>query len=130
MHRSLLQYLDGILDSGERIQNYSQGVTFQEFSSDPMMMDAVIRNVEITGEAVKQVPPDLKARYPESDWKRIAGFRDILSYTFFSISPATIWDTGTYMPPDVPLDDITCNRMGHWKEPSPCIRFDYQGFIA
>ncbi len=68
MHRSLLQYLDGILDSGERIQNYSQGVTFQEFSSDPMMMDAVIRNVEITGEAVKQVPPDLKARYPESDW--------------------------------------------------------------
>ena len=92
MHRSLLQYLDDILNSLERIQNYTQGITFQEFSSDPMRIDAVIRNFEIIGEAVKQLPPELKERYPGSDWKRIAGFRDILSHAYFSISPAIVWD--------------------------------------
>lgn len=55
--------------------------------------DAVIRNFEVIGEAIKNLPSYLKERYPKTDWKKIAGFRDVLTHAYFGIKPTILWDT-------------------------------------
>ncbi|MCK9630212.1 MAG: DUF86 domain-containing protein [Methanoregula sp.] len=57
-----------------------------------MRVDAVVRNFEIIGEAVKNLSGDLKARYPETDWKSVAGFRDMLIHGYFGIDLEILWD--------------------------------------
>jgi uncharacterized protein with HEPN domain len=54
--------------------------------------DAVIRNFEVIGEAIKNLPSDLKERYPKTDWKKIAGFRDVLTHAYFGVKPTILWD--------------------------------------
>jgi len=54
--------------------------------------DAVIRNFEVIGEAIKNLPSDLKKRYPKTDWKKIAGFRDVLTHAYFGVKPTILWD--------------------------------------
>ena len=54
--------------------------------------DAVIRNFEVIGEAIKNLPGDLKERYPKTDWKKIVGFRDVLTHAYFGVKPSILWD--------------------------------------
>jgi len=93
MRRTTLQYLDDILEAADRIERYTKNTSFEEFSSDTMRSDAVIRNFEVIGEAVKNIPEDLKKKYPDTDWRRIAGFRDILSHAYFGVRLTILWDT-------------------------------------
>ena len=55
--------------------------------------DAVLRNLEVLGEAAKNVPDEFRARHPEIEWSRIAGLRDVLIHRYFGIDYATVWDT-------------------------------------
>ncbi len=57
-----------------------------------MRIDAVIRNFEVIGEAIKNLPEDFRDRYPGTDWKKIAGFRDVLTHVYFGIKPSILWD--------------------------------------
>ncbi|GAP97780.1 hypothetical protein NIES2104_43310 [Leptolyngbya sp. NIES-2104] len=68
-------------------------MTFEEFLSDELRYDAVIRNLEILGEAAKKVPQDLRNRSPETEWRNIAGLRDIIAHAYFQIRDEIIWDT-------------------------------------
>jgi uncharacterized protein with HEPN domain len=92
MRRTTLQYLDDILEASRRIERYVGDVTFSEFCADTMRMDAIIRNFEVIGEAVKNLPDDLKENNPDTDWRKIAGFRDVLSHAYFGINPTILWD--------------------------------------
>ena len=56
------------------------------------MYDAVVRNLEVIGEAVKGIPADVRERAPGIDWRRIAGLRDVLAHAYFAIDDATLWD--------------------------------------
>ncbi|AGB02295.1 HepT-like ribonuclease domain-containing protein [Methanoregula formicica] len=67
-------------------------MTFEEFKNDRMRIDAVVRNFEIVGEATNHLSPDLKARYPNTDWKSIAGFRDTLIHGYFGVDLEILWD--------------------------------------
>ncbi|ADN02283.1 nucleotidyltransferase [Spirochaeta thermophila DSM 6192] len=55
-------------------------------------MDAVLRNLAVIGEAVKHLPHDLKDRYPQMDWRKIAGLRDIIVHEYFGIDEDILWD--------------------------------------
>ncbi|MGA7797825.1 MAG: DUF86 domain-containing protein [Methanoregula sp.] len=81
-----------MLESSDKIEKYLHGISFDEFTSDEMRKDAVIRNFEIIGEAIKNLPAELKEQYPKTDWKKIAGFRDVLTHAYFGIKPTILWD--------------------------------------
>ena len=78
MPRDFRVYLEDILGAISKIRRYTDGLSKQGFAADEKTLDAVIRNLEVIGEAVKQLPADLRARQPGLDWQKIAGLRDIL----------------------------------------------------
>lgn len=92
MPRDYKVYLDDILEAIAWIRIYTTGFTYDSFQDDRKTIDAVVRNLEIIGEAVKQVPERIRGQYPDVDWKKIAGLRDILIHNYFGIDLELIWD--------------------------------------
>lgn len=92
MSRDYKVYLDDILEAIGWIRIYTTGLSYEEFQDDRRTVDAVVRNLEIIGEAVKQIPENIRLQYPDIDWKKIAGLRDILIHNYFGIDLELIWD--------------------------------------
>jgi uncharacterized protein with HEPN domain len=92
MPRSQLLYLNDIAEAAGNIRSYVGDLSFEEFRDDRMRVDAVIRNFEVIGEAVKNVSDDLKQQFPSTDWKAVAGFRDMLIHGYFGVDPEILWD--------------------------------------
>ncbi len=85
--REHLFFIKDILDSIRKIEKYTKGLSFEELKKNEMVLDAVIRNFEIIGEAAKNIPKDIKEKYPYVEWKEAAGFRDVLIHDYFGIQP-------------------------------------------
>jgi len=92
MSRDYGLYLDDILESIDRISEYVQGMDENDFSSDRKTQDAVIRNLEIIGEAARNLPDILKDEHKEMEWPKIIGLRNILAHEYFGVSIPIIWD--------------------------------------
>jgi len=92
MSRNLDLYLDDILASIAKIQRYTADMTWDSFIADERTFDAVTRNLQIIGEAVKNIPPEVRGQYPQIEWRKIAGLRDILAHTYFAVEDQVIWD--------------------------------------
>ena len=92
MHRDYRLYLDDILDSIDRIREYIQGMDDDAFGSDRKTQDAVIRNLEVIGEASRNIADELKAQANEIEWSKIIGFRNILAHEYFGVSVPIVWD--------------------------------------
>ncbi len=85
-------YLQDILDAVATIRRYTRGLDREGFRQDEMRRDAVIRNLEIIGEAVKQIPEPLKATVQDVEWRKIAGLRDVLIHQYFGLDADVLWD--------------------------------------
>ncbi|MBI5560841.1 MAG: DUF86 domain-containing protein [Deltaproteobacteria bacterium] len=92
MPRDYKVYLDDILEAVTKISDYTKGLTLEGLKDDAKTLDAVVRNLEIIGEAAKKVPEEIRRRCPDVEWKRIAGLRDILIHEYFGIDVNIIWD--------------------------------------
>jgi len=84
-------FLADIFDCGKKIESYAKGRTYANFLNDSMFRDAVIRNLEIIGEAAKHLPRSFRLKYPEIDWARMAGFRDIAIHEYFAVDYEIVW---------------------------------------
>jgi len=94
-------YLEDILGCIGNIEEYSKGISYAEFKKDQMRIDAVIRNLEIIGEAVKKLPDGFRKDYPDVEWAKIAGLRDILIHEYFGVNLEIIWDVVSNKIPDL-----------------------------
>ena len=85
-------YLDDILDAVQQIRTYLADLSEEAFTTDRKTQDAVIRNLEIIGEAAGNLPEQIQEAAPEIDWRKIKGLRNILIHEYFGINLPIIWD--------------------------------------
>ena len=91
--RDVRLYLDDILEAIDKIERYTEGLNFEQFRKDDKTGDAVVRNFSVIGEAVKNIPPGVRKKYPDIPWKIIAGMRDKLVHEYFGIRYDVVWET-------------------------------------
>jgi len=91
--REFRDYLSDIFDTIEKIEGFTQDIYFEAFAEDEMRVFAVVRALEIIGEAAKNVPMDLKENYPSVPWKEMAGTRDKLIHFYFGVNLNVVWKT-------------------------------------
>jgi uncharacterized protein with HEPN domain len=84
-------FLEDLLEAIRKIRDYTCGLSLQTFTTDTRTFDAVIRNLEIIGEAAKQIPEDIRLRRPEVEWKRVGRLRDILIHQYFGVDVQIVW---------------------------------------
>jgi len=92
-HRDVRLFINDILEAIGKIEKYVHGKSYGEFEKDDKTKDAVVRNLEIVGEAVRNIPENFKEKYPDVDWKAAAGMRDKLIHEYFGVSLAIVWET-------------------------------------
>lgn len=92
MPRDYKVYLEDIVLAIAKIHRYTSGLSLEAFANDERTLDAVVRNLEVVGEAIKKVPESVRSKHPEVDWKKVGGLRDILIHEYFGIDLDIIWD--------------------------------------
>ncbi len=80
---------------------YAEGLTLDQFKADEKTYDAVVRNLEIIGEAAKNIPDSARAMMPDIEWRRPAGLRDIIAHAYFGIDDTILWDVIQHKVPEL-----------------------------
>jgi uncharacterized protein with HEPN domain len=89
--RSTDLLIDDILDSAQKILDYTLGLTLEQFTADSKTVDAVIRNFEIIREAANRLPEEFREKHSEIDWHKIRGFRNRIVHDYFGIDYSIVW---------------------------------------
>lgn len=92
MPRDCRVYLEDILGAIMKARSYADGLSKATFLQDDKTFDAVVRNLEVIGEAAKHIPEAVRANYSGVEWRKIAGLRDILIHEYFGIDGEIVWD--------------------------------------
>jgi len=85
-------FIQDMIEAIEKIERYTSSMeTLDDFAKNEMVVDAVLRNLEIIGEAAKYIPKDLRSKYSEIPWKRVVGLRNVVIHSYFAVDPEVIW---------------------------------------
>ncbi len=96
--------VEDILESINKILRYTQGMGYAVFCENEMVVDAVVRNFAIIGEAARHVPDEVQVRYSELPWADMRDMRNLLVHEYFGADLQTVWETVEHdLPPIVPL---------------------------
>lgn len=104
MTRAYTDYLQDILEVSNKAQEFVKDVDFASFENNDEKIYAVIRALEVIGEAVKFIPQAERDRYPQIPWKAVAGMRDKLIHGYFDVNSRRVWETVQRDLP--PLQDV------------------------
>ena len=91
--REYTDYLRDIIDAIAKIENFTEEMDEAQFVADEKTVFAVIRALEIIGEATKNIPPSVRERYPQVPWRDVAGMRDKLTHGYFGVNLNRVWQT-------------------------------------
>lgn len=103
-----VDYLEDILDAAEKAMQFIRGMTYEQFISDSKTTFAVIRALEVIGEATKRIPQSVRDKYSEVSWTEMAGMRDKLIHDYTSVSLEVVWKTASE---DLPVLEPVVKRM-------------------
>ena len=92
MKRNTNLFIQDILNNINDIKSFSKKLTKEEFENDKLRQNAIIRSLEVIGEAAKNIPDSFREKYSNIPWKEIAGFRDILSHAYFGVKMDRVWN--------------------------------------
>lgn len=92
MSRDWTFYLEDIVECGSRVVTYTEGMSFEDFCANQLVFDAVVRNLEIIGEAAKHLPAEATTLMPQIEWSKAAAFRDVIAHHYFGLDPRIVWD--------------------------------------
>jgi len=93
MNKDDLVYIDHILDCIRKINEFSQGLSLKQFKTNELVQDAIIRNIEIIGEASEKVSHETKQAYYNIPWREISGMRDKLIHDYLGVDVMVDWKT-------------------------------------
>ncbi|KYC43012.1 hypothetical protein WA1_12985 [Scytonema hofmannii PCC 7110] len=91
--RSISEFLQDILDAITDIETFTDGIDFETFQANREKLLAVVKLIEILGEAVKQIPDSVRSQYSQIPWKAVAGMRDVLVHEYWGMDVNVVWAT-------------------------------------
>lgn len=100
MKKNPIIYLNHILDCINKIKTYTEDMNQDDFLNNSLIQDGVIRNLEIIGEATKQLEQEFRLKYPQIEWKKIAGMRDKLIHDYIGVDLWAVWGVVEKIIPD------------------------------
>jgi len=101
--RELADYLTDILTAIIEVDQFIAGMTFDQFEEDRKTINAVIRSLEVLGEATKHIPASYRNKHPDIPWSKMAGMRDVLIHDYMGVDLMTVWKVAKERLPEIKL---------------------------
>ncbi len=92
MKRNVISSIEDVLESIRKIESFSANILEEEFYTDELRQSAVLRELSVIGEAIKNIPSATREKYPSTPWKEIAGFRDVILHAYFEVIMKRVWN--------------------------------------
>jgi uncharacterized protein with HEPN domain len=101
MPREYRAFVKDVLEARRKSEKYTKNLSAEDFVQTEVVQDAVLRNLEVISEAVKNIPLEIKTSRYDVEWKKIAGLRDILIHAYFGVDADIVWDIVRNKIPDL-----------------------------